>query len=155
MVIGAWKDHYNCIGELGGSAGRQPSRLGLGRVHHASFEHALSYCGAAMARFSPDIGPFPHGGSASTPTHTGYRPGDFPTIMGASVRMVVDVGNRDGSVWINAPGQSGDPRSPHYRDLAPMWARGEYVPMPYSAEAVTAATELRIVLTPNDGRSQA
>ena len=75
--------------------------------------------------------------------------------MGASVRMVVDVGNWDGSVWINAPGQSGDLRSPHYHDLAPIWARGEYVTMPYSAETVAAATALRIVLTPNDGRSQA
>ena len=68
--------------------------------------------------------------------------------MGASVRMVVDVGNWDGSVWINAPGQSGDPRSPNYRDLAPIWARGEYVPMAYSKDAVVAATERRILLTP-------
>jgi penicillin amidase len=108
-----------------------------------------------MVRLTPDVGPFPHGGSASTPMHTGYRPGDFRTIMGASVRMIVDVGNWDGSVWINAPGQCGDPRSPHYRDLAPLWARGEYVPMPYSEKAVVAATERRIVLTPADGGTPA
>lgn len=52
------------------------------------------------------------------------------------------------SLWINAPGQSGDPRSPHYRDLAPVWAKGGYVPMVYSREAVAAATEHRIVLQP-------
>ncbi len=147
-LTAAWTD---CAERLGGDV----SGWGWGRVHHAFFEHALSFRGAAMARFSPDVGPFPHGGSASTPMHTGYRPGDFRTIMGASVRMVVDVGNWDGSVWINAPGQSGDPRSPHYRDLAPIWACGDYVPMPYSPEAVEAATELRIVLTPADGGSPA
>jgi penicillin amidase len=96
----------------------------------------------------PDVGPFPHGGSASTPMHTGYRPSDFRTILGASVRMVVDVGNWDGSFWINSPGQSGDPRSPHYRDLAPVWARGDYVPMLYSREAVADAAAQRIVLQP-------
>jgi penicillin G amidase len=130
--------------------GTDPSGWGWGRLHHALFEHPLSFRGEAMARFSPDIGPFPHGGSASTPMHTGYRPADFRTIMGASVRMVIDVGNWDASVWINAPGQSGDPRSPHYRDLAPIWAHGEYVPMLYSKDAVAAATEQRIVLLPSD-----
>jgi penicillin amidase len=118
-----------------------------GRLHHAFFEHALSLRGTAMARLSLDIGPFPHGGSASTPMHTGYRAGDFRTIAGASVRMVIDVGNWDASVWINAPGQSGDPRSPHYKDLAPIWAKGHYVKMAYSREAVAAVTHHHIVLT--------
>jgi penicillin amidase len=57
-------------------------------------------------------------------------------------------GDWDNSVCINAPGQSGDPRSAHYADLAPVWAKGEYVPMLYSAGAVDGATETRIVLTP-------
>ena len=55
---------------------------------------------------------------------------------GASVRIVVDVGDWDQSRWINAPGQSGDPRSPHYRDLAPLWADGHYVPLLYTRAAV-------------------
>jgi penicillin amidase len=125
-----------------------PSDWAWGRLHHAFFEHALSFRGEAIGHFAQNIGPFPHGGSGSTPMHTGYRPSDFRTIMGASVRMIVDVGNWDGSVWINAPGQSGDPRSPHYRDLAPIWARGDYVPMLYSKEAVAKVTALRIMLQP-------
>jgi penicillin amidase len=140
----------DCAARLGPDS----ASWGWGRLHHAFFEHALSFRGAAIARFSPDIGPFPHGGSASTPMNTGYRPGDFRTIAGASVRMVVDVGNWDASVWINAPGQSGDPRSPHYRDLAAIWAQGGYVPMVYSREAVTAATEQRILLHPRGGAPQ-
>ena len=82
-----------------------------------------------------DVGPLPKGGSGSTPMHTGYRPSDFRITHGASVRLVMDVGEWDNSVCINAPGQSGDPRSPHYGDLAPAWAKGEYVPMLYSARA--------------------
>jgi len=95
-----------------------------------------------------DIGPLPMGGSASTPMHTGYRPSDFRVVAGASVRIVMDVGEWDRSVCINAPGQSGDPRSPHYRDLAPLWAAGEYVPMLYSWTEVDAAAEFRVHLIP-------
>ena len=69
-------------------------------------------------------------------------------IAGASVRFVVDVGNWDASVCINAPGQSGDPSSPHYRDLAPLWAKGEYVPFLYTDAAVEAAVDFRVELTP-------
>jgi penicillin amidase len=62
--------------------------------------------------------------------------------------MVTDVGNWDASVAINAPGQSGDPASPHYRDLAPLWAQGRYFPLAYSRQAVEKATRLRIELRP-------
>ena len=133
-----------------------------GRLHHAAFEHPLAgfavagfagagFAGAGFAGAGTaplNVGPFPHGGSGQTPMHTGYRPADFRTIAGASVRLVIDVGNWDASRAINAPGQSGDPRSPHYRDLAPLWAAGEYVPLSYSRDAVDAAAVLRIVLTP-------
>ncbi len=52
--------------------------------------------------------------------HTGYRLSDFRCIAGASFRMVVDLADPDRSICVNAPGQSGDPRSPHYGDLAPL-----------------------------------
>ena len=63
--------------------------------------------------------------------------------------MVIDVGEWDNSKCINAPGQSGDPRSPHYGDLMKQWANGDYVPLLYSAEAVRAAAGgLEIELVP-------
>lgn len=40
---------------------------------------------------------------------------------GASFAAVVDVGRWDTVRGINLPGQSGDPRSPHYADLVPLW----------------------------------
>lgn len=77
-----------------------------------------------------------------------WRPDDFRVIAGASFRMVLDVGAWDNSVAINTPGQSGNPESPHYRDLFPKWVKGEYVPLAYSRKAVEAATETVISLTP-------
>ena len=80
--------------------------------------------------------------------NAGYRLSDFRVTTGASFRMVVDVGNWDASLCINAPGQSGDPRSRHYGDLAPIWAAGGYVPMLFSRAAVDAAAETVLVLSP-------
>ena len=47
-------------------------------------------------------------------------------MNGPSVRIVLDIGNWDNSRAVNHPGQSGDPESPHYRDLAPLWSDGKY-----------------------------
>lgn len=124
-----------------------------GRLHHGYFEHAFS--GLADDARVLNIGPLPKGGSGSTPMHTGYRPSDFRIVAGASVRIVMDVGDWDRSMCINAPGQSGDRRTSHYRDLAPIWAAGEYVPMLYSAPAVDSAAEFRVRLMPTaEGRGR-
>jgi penicillin amidase len=77
-----------------------------------------------------------------------YRMSDYQVTNGASFRMVVDVGQWDNSVAINTPGQSGDPASPHYRDLAPLWAEGRYFPLLYSREAVERRARTRLLLTP-------
>jgi penicillin G amidase len=124
--------------------GSDPARWRWGSLHHGYFEHALTPLGAQDL----DAGPEPMGGSGATPMHTGYRPSDFRVIAGASVRLVMDVGDWDRSVCINAPGQSGDPRSPHYRDLTGRWAAGDYVPMLYTRAAVDAAARTVIRLVP-------
>jgi penicillin amidase len=95
-----------------------------------------------------DVGPLDKGGNSTSLMLAHYEAGDYRVRVGASVRMVVDVGAWDNSVWINAPGQSGTPGDPHYDDLAQLWAKGDYVPMLYSEEAVDKATRRRVELTP-------
>lgn len=124
--------------------GAEPTAWRWGALHHGYFEHALSPLGTKDL----DAGPQPMGGSAATPMHAGYRVSDFRVIAGASVRLVMDVGDWDRSMCINAPGQSGDPRSPHYRDLTGRWASGDYVPMLYSRAAVDGAARQVIRLLP-------
>lgn len=70
-------------------------------------------------------------------------------VPGASFRMALDAGDWDQSVCINTPGQFGDPRSPHYRDFAPIWAKGGSMPMLYSRAAVDAAAVSAIRLVPS------
>ncbi len=86
------------------------------------------------------------------------RPGDPNTInasaggraqpSGASYRQVIDLADWDRSTMTNAPGESGDPGSPHYSDLLNDWSAGRYHPMPFTRKAVEAATTERILLTP-------
>jgi penicillin amidase len=136
--------------------GRDADAWAWGWLHTLTLQHAVSQrlslraADAGADRFpAADLDPMPLGGSDSTLMKGAYRPSDFRITMGASVRLVMDVGAWDNSLWINMPGQSGDPRSPHYADLAPLWARGEYVPMLYTREAVDAATVDRIRLEPS------
>ncbi|TDR93591.1 penicillin acylase family protein [Enterovirga rhinocerotis] len=126
--------------------GEDPAGWAWGRLHHGLFEHPLgrAFPDAGLR----DVGPLPKGGSGSTVMNTRYRPSDFRAVVGASFRTVIDVGNWDESRFINTPGQSGDPRSPHYDDLAATWAGRGYHPLVYSREAIEAAAERRIVLTP-------
>ncbi|GAA5180202.1 penicillin acylase family protein [Rugosimonospora acidiphila] len=93
-----------------------------------------------MAKIDPSlsVGPFPIPGSSTTPIAGGN----------ASYRQVIDVGKWDQSLAINTPGQAGNPNSPHYRDLASMWSKGQYFPLLYSRAAVEAHTETQIQLLP-------
>lgn len=119
-----------------------------GALHRAVFNHPMAQLlePAEAKRMNVDAGMV--GGSAMTPMASAYRTTDFQLTNGASVRMVLDVGNWDASRIVNAPGQSGNPDSPHYRDLAPLWARGGYFPMLYSRAAVDKATREVIDLAP-------
>lgn len=134
--------------DLSNRLGNDPATWAWGKLHHAYFEHPLAQIDGAKAAGLRNLGPWPMGGSMSSPMHTGYRLSDFRVIAGASFRMVVDLGDHDRSICINTPGQSGDPRSKHYDDLAPVWAAGGYVPMLFSQNAVDAAAVERIDLSP-------
>ena len=126
--------------------GEDPKSWSWGKLHQGYFAHALTALKSTPNPKEMIVGPLPKGGGDCTPMMAAYRPADFRVYLGASARIVIDVGDWDKSQWINSPGQSGDPRSPHYGDLAPLWAKGEYVPMLYSQEAIAKVTEHRIVL---------
>jgi penicillin amidase len=70
-------------------------------------------------------------------------------VSGASVRLVMDVGAWDNSVAMNSPGQSSDPASAHYRDLFPLWAAGDYVPLRFTRAAVDRDAETVIHISPS------
>ena len=103
----------------------------------------------AARRADIAIGPLPRGGSSDTVAATTYLP-DFAQASGATFRLVIDVGGWDNSVVMNSPGQSGDPASPHYADLFPLWAADGAVPLLYSRDRIEAVAQERIRLVPRE-----
>ncbi|WP_454727468.1 MULTISPECIES: penicillin acylase family protein [Cupriavidus] len=138
----------SAMAEVERRLGPDPRTWQWGKLHTAVFDHPLHPILDAAARQRYDVNAGPVGGSSFTPMNTSYRNSDFQLTAGASFRMVLDVGNWDASRAINTPGQSGNPASPHYRDLAPLWARGEYFPLLYSRKAVEKESRERVELVP-------
>jgi penicillin amidase len=119
-----------------------------GNLHQAEFNHALKPLADKATQAQMSVGPLAMGGGNNVPHAAGYNTSTFKVTSGASFRMVLDVGNWDNSRTINTPGQSGNPYSPHYRDLAPLWATGDYVPLLYSRQAIEEAASERLQLSP-------
>lgn len=136
------------VADVASKLGPDPSTWRWGRLHVAKFDHALMPLADKATAAQLSVGPLAYGGAGNVPRAATYRRTDYRLLSGASFRMVLDVGNWDASRTINTPGQSGDPFSGHYRDLAPLWATGQYVPLLYSLSAVEAATAEAITLTP-------
>jgi penicillin amidase len=78
------------------------------------------------------------------------RPGGFGTVnaTGANFRRIIDLSNLDNSVATNAPGQSAQPSSPFYGDLAEHLGNGEYFPFLFTRGAIEEVVEYRLVLRP-------
>lgn len=138
----------DALAELRGRLGPDMATWTWGRLHTAKFVPAIAELADPALAARMTLGPLPVPGSSSTPRAATWRASDFTQSAGASVRVVMDVGAWDNSMVINTPGQSGDPDSPHYGDLFPLWASGGYVPLRYSRAAVEADAETVIRLTP-------
>ncbi|MWB76832.1 penicillin acylase family protein [Pseudooceanicola sp. 216_PA32_1] len=117
-----------------------------GALHTLPLPHKLARVAPEAEAWS--IPTMELGGNGSTPNNAIYRASDFQTLTGPSIRLLMDVGAWDNSLFVNLPGQSGNPDSPHYGDLAQAWLKGDYRPLAYSDDAVEAATEARLRLVP-------
>ncbi len=91
------------------------------------------------------VGSAPRGGSRYTPNSSG---GNLNQSSGASFRIIVDTGDWEKTVAINTPGQSGDPKSPFYKNLFDLWANDKYFPLYYAKEIVEANKVDQVVLSP-------
>ena len=111
------------------SLGTDPSQWRWGRIHRSELPHSL-----LRAFDIPAV----------------ERPGGPPTVAatGATYRQVIDFSNLDASLATNVPGQSGQPGSPFYSNLAESFGRGEYFPLSFSRTAVERNAAHRLVIVP-------
>lgn len=117
-----------------------------GKLHTVTFRHPLSTMGPAYAK-AFNLGPVARPGDGVTPNAASHN-GKYQQIAGASYRHVLDLADWDRGWATSTPGQSGQPGSPHYGDLLPLWEKGEYFPLMYSRNKVEQVTQHRLRLRP-------
>jgi penicillin amidase len=122
--------------------GPDPAAWGWGHVRPLTLEHPLGRVKALAPLFNR--GPFSWGGDGNTVSQAG---GTSPMVI-ASLRAVIPVGDWEEARFVLPGGQSGNPFSPHYDDLLPLWQRGDGVPIAWSRPAVDAATVSRLRIVP-------
>ena len=133
-------------GLLAAEQGPDMARWSWGAMHPVWFRHPLDRLEGAEALF--DRGPVPRSGDGNVLQATGVEGDSFAQRSGASYREIFDLGDWDRARVINAPGQSGQPASPHYDDLLPLWREGKYFPLVYTKPAVDRETTDTLELTP-------
>lgn len=117
------------LSRLREAQGADPSEWRWGRVNRSELPHAL------VRAF--DIPPIERTGGSGT-----------VAAIGATYRQIVDFANLDSARATNVPGQSAQPGSPFYADLAGAFGREEYFPLAFSREAVRRHTAHRLTLAP-------
>lgn len=117
-----------------------------GDVHQATFRHPLSTLEPNIAK-AFNIGPYERGGDANTPNNTRFND-KFEQIHGASYRHLLDLSDWDKAIVTSTPGQSGQPGSPYYADLAPLWAKAEYFTLAFSRKKVDEVKVHELKLKP-------
>ena len=68
--------------------------------------------------------------------------------MARATAPIYDLGAPDESLYIISMGQSGNIFSPHYDDLLGLWAATQYITIPTTPEAVSAAAAHALWLEP-------
>jgi penicillin amidase len=130
------------------SVGPGPAYWAWGHIRRLRLEHLLFVRSRALGP-AFNLGPFPIGGDANTVSQAGCRPADptdFTHNM-ANLRTVFDLADLSKSMFSLCGGQSGNPCSPHYADLLPLWQAGEAVVLPWDQDQVIreATATLRLV----------
>lgn len=128
--------------------GDDQSQWEWGALHEIRFQHPLLHLADGELADQMTYPPYPRGGSGFTTNNTGFRANDLLVRGGASYRQVIDVGNWDAATMTNAPGQSGDPRSPFYGNLLKGWAEEGNFPLLFSREKVLEHKAISIQLSP-------
>lgn len=142
-VVGACRDATAYLRERLGPA---PERWEWGRIHGAVFAHPMGTQPPLDRVFN--LGPLPIGGDTDTPNQTAMCPDDPYDVKAwaATFRQILDTADWSRSLIIHAPGQSGQPASPHAEDLLDTWMRCELHPMLWTRADVEAHAAHRLTL---------
>ena len=142
-----WKDflkacHDEARASISKKLGTDESKWTFGNAVQVKFNHPLSAAPMIGGQFKID--PIPQRGN-------GYAGGLGPTPNvgpGVSMRLIADPSNWDRSQHGITLGESGDPKSAHYKDQLNDWINATPQVFPFSKEAVSQAAKTTMVMMP-------
>ena len=129
----------DAVRKLSRRLGDDPASWRWGEVHQAVFPHPF-------LRHIPVLGSLttislPSPGDDNTVDRGGTNAA-LRSVHGAEYRGVYDLANLDRSLFIIAPGQSGNPFSGHARDFALRWRNGATIMLGQAAADITGTVKL-------------
>ncbi len=122
-----------------------------GKIHRITLRNqTLGRSGIGPVENIFNRGDYPSSGAGGVVNAMGYNDLiDYAVTTGPAMRMTVDLGDLDQSVWVNQSGVSGHAYAPNYDDQTGLWATHQVWPFVASREAVEARTTERLTLTPS------
>ncbi len=147
ILVAAMTDAFT---ELKNRLGEDSARWKWGDIHTLKLVATpLGESGIGPIEGLFNRGPFPvAGGYQSVAVNSYDASKGYEVDHVASMRMTVDVGGWDSSVWVNLTGASGHAYSSHYLDQFPLWQTAQNPPWSFTPDAVDKATQERLTLTP-------
>lgn len=139
------------IGDLSGTYGGDIEKWRWDRAHQATFSHTpFGFVPGLRELFGLRE---PMDGGVFTIQRAAYRFSNrepFAAVHGSGYRAVYDLGDPNASIYMIATGQSGNIYSPYYGNLAPRWARGEYLKMSTDGAEIEANAAATLILQPSE-----
>ena len=131
------------------TCGREVSRWKWSKVHTLTHNHPLGSVKPLDKFFN--VGPLPAAGGSEVINNLDFiysTDGHFHVTSGPALRKITDFGNIEGGITVSPTGQSGNVMSPHYKDQAEMFVKGEFRPMLMDAEQIDRASRNELTFTP-------
>ena len=131
-----------CLERWGTSA----SRYDWAALHPYEYKHTF---GRSLLSLLFNRGPYGGGGDRHTINAGGFNWGqDFRMTFVPAMRLVVDFSQPDPATLTIPAGQSGNPFSPHYDDMIPLFLSGRSHGLPFSNAAINQQYDRVLVLSP-------
>jgi penicillin amidase len=130
----------DAISDLVRRFGNDPTQWRWGDAHPAIFAHPMLRPLPILGRFATLSIPSP--GDDSTVDRGGPAYKQFQSVHGAEYRGVYDLADLDRSLFMMAPGQSGNLLSSHARDFLIRWRDGATITLGPTPDATTATIRL-------------
>ena len=130
----------DALRDLGARFGNDPAKWRWGEAHPATFAHPLLRAIPVLNRLGTFAIPSP--GDDTTVDRGGPVYKQFQSVHGAEYRGVYDLADLDRSLFMLAPGQSGNLLSRHAGDFLARWRDGATITLGPTADVTTATIHL-------------